>query len=436
MTCTDSIHNLNIYLQSLLDANTDACCQEFLIPTDITTYTSAITSTCTTTSSSITSSVSNRAYRLHNFDIPVHTLCDFLFRGDATDVTSIPKSSLWKAGFENIAPPRIDTLSSTSTNEYYQLLAWVHLIRQYIATAKSVNDNDAQMVEMAYQALCNDEQYFQEQLGTLRTDQCQEDILQDIIDDPSSCQQLYIKNREEHTRERLNGKPFGKRCRSKKVSMYVPLHRTAMQSYEHALVDSRFYQEEKEWQRKLDDNAVLKQNVEQKRLLGQSIGHILCQALSSFHRLLQLIEALLTEWQQTRLMCNTTELPLMRRMTFQQQLKATLFDVRALMHQSHISNSFALCENRCDTLQSYYAFFNYTTSSCTSNMASSSTTTTPASFVLDATRTLALYRAEQCVKQEMSNSVLQPLAAATRNDTYCVIQKLMKWRYMLLVMNM
>jgi hypothetical protein len=345
---------------------------------------------------------------------------------------------LWKAGFENIAPPRIDTLSSTSTDEYYQLLAWVHLIRQYIATAKSVNDNDAQMVEMAYQALCNDEQYFKEQQGTLRTDQCQEDILQDIIDDPSSCQQLYRKNREEHTRERLNGKPFGKRCRSKKVSMYVPLHRTAMQSYEHALVDSRFYQEEKEWQRKLDDNAVLKQNVEQKRLLGQSIGQILCQALSSFHRLQQLIEALLTEWQQTRLMCNTTELPLMRRMTFQQQLKATLFDVRALMHQSHINNSFALCENRCNynTLQSYYAFFNYMPSSCYSNnMASSSSTTTPTSFVLDATKTLAFYRIEQCVKQEMSNSVLQSLAVATRNDTYCIIQKLMKWRYILLVMK-
>lgn len=433
MTCTDSITTLNIYLQSLIDANVDVCGNDFLMPTDITTYTTAIASTCTTPSSSITSPVSNRAYHLHNFDIPVHTLCEFLFRSDVTDTASILKSALWKTHFENtaITPPRIDTLSPTSPDEYYLLMAWVNLFQNYIETAKTVNTNDATMVEMAHQTLCDDEQYFKDQLDILRTDQCHEDALQDIVDDPNGCKDLYLENRRQHTRERMNAKKVGKRCRSTKPTMYVPLNRKAMQSYDHALVDSRFYQEQKEWQRKLDDNAVRKQRVEQTRLLGQSIGGILCQAHRTFHRLRQLIEAFLAEWQQCQQMCNTSEMPLMRRMTFQQQLKATIFDVRILMGQQQHAGNLALCEDRCGTTHSFCPFFQYSISSpCYAVSA-----TTSASVVLDAIRTLTAYRIEQCVRNEMNTSTLQAGAVVTKHATRSIINQLVKWKYMLLVFD-
>jgi len=433
MTCTDSINNLTTYIQSLLDANTDACCQEFMMPTDITTYTTAITTTCATSKSTITTSVSDRAYRLHNLDLPVHTFCDFVFRGHSTDVSTIPKSALWKSVFDNtaITPPRIDTLSPTSTDEYQLLLAWTMLFQNYVSTAQTVNSNDAAMVEMAYQALCNDKQYFQDQLDTLCEDQSREDALQDVVDDPSTCKELYAQERKQHARERLQATKLGKRCstrRQTKQAMYVSLNHAVMQCYEHALVDSRFHQEQKEWLRKLDDNRVLAQNVEQKRLLGKTIGSVLCQAKSSLHRLTQLIQSFLEEWQQCTLMCGVTEMPLMRRMTFQQQLKTTLFDLRALMRQQHTGNS-ALCENRCDSVLSYYPFFNYSTSSCYVSTASA----TSDAFVLEATQTLHTYSTEQCVLQEMNLSMLQSGAVVTKSEAYRVMERLVRWRYTLLV---
>lgn len=433
MTCTDSITNLNTYLQAQLDANTDACCQELLMPTDITTYTTAVTTTCTTTTSTITSAVSDRAYRLHNFDIPIHTFCDFVFRGALTDVTTLPTSALWKSHFENttITPPRIDTLSPTSTDEYHLLLAWTTLFQNYVTTAQTVNRNDATVVEMAYQALCDDEQYFKDQLNTLCRDQSHEDTLQDIVDDPRGCKELYVQERKQHVRERLQAKKLGQRCTTKKQTMCVPLNRTAMQCYEHALVDSRFHQEQREWQRKLDDNRVLVQNVEQKRLLGKTIGSVLGQAGASLHRLSQLIQSFLQEWQQCTQMCGVPEvpeMPLMRRMTFQQQLKTTLFDLRALMRQQR-TNNVALCENRCGSTLAYYPFFNYSTSSC--YVPTSSTTSD--TFVLDATMTLQAYTTEQLVLREMGKALLQPGAVVTKNDIYCVMERLVQWRYNLLL---
>ena len=377
--------------------------------------------------------MSDRAYRLHNYDLPVHTFCDFVFRGHSTDVSTIPKSALWKSVFENtdITPPRIDTLSPTSTDEYQLLLAWTTMFRNYISTAQTVNSNDATMVEMAYQALCNDEQYYRDQLDTLCEDQSHEDALQDVVDDPNACKELYAQERKQHTGDRLQARKLGKRGttgKQTKQAMHVPLNRAVMQCYEHALVDSRFHQEQKEWLRKLDDNRVLVQNVEQKRLLGKTIGSVLCQTKASLHRLTQLIQSFLEEWQQCKLMCGVTEMPLMRRMTFQQQLKTTLFDLRALMSQQRTSN-IALCENRCDSVLSYYPFFNYSTSSCYVSSASATSDT----FVLEATQTLQTYSTEQCVLQELNRSMLQSGAVVTKSEAYRVMERLVRWRYMLLV---
>jgi hypothetical protein len=431
MTCTESIDNLTAYIQSLLDANTDASCQEFVMPTDIATYTTAITTTCTNTSTStITSPVSDRAYRLHNFDLPVHTFCDFVFRGHSTDVSTIPKSALWKSVFDNMGtiPPRIDTLSSTSPDEYQLLLVWTTLLQNYVSTAQTVNTNDAEMVELAHIALCNDKQYFQDQLDTLCEDQSHEDALQDAVDNPTACKELYAQERKQHAHERLQAKKRGKRCSTRRHTMHVPLNRASMQCYEHALVDSRYLQEQKEWQRKLDDNRVLLHNVEQKRLLGKTIGSVLCQATSSLHRMSQLIRSFIEEWKQCVLMCGVTEMPLMRRLAFQQQLKTTLFDLRALMRQQHTSNT-ALCENRCDSVLTYYPFFNYSTSSCYVPLAS----TTSEAFVLEATQTLHAYNTEQCVLREMNRSVLQVGAVVTKRDAFQVMEKLMRWKYILLL---
>lgn len=431
MTCIESIDNLTAYIQSLLDANTDANCQEFVMPADITTYTTAITTTCTNTSkSTITSPVSDRAYRLHNFDLPVHTFCDFVFRGHSTDVSIIPKSAVWKSIFDNMGtiPPRIDTLSPTSPDEYQLLLVWTTLLQNYVSTAQTVNSNDANMVEMAYQALCNDKQYFQDQLDTLCEDQSNEDVLQDVVDDPKAYKELYAQERKEHAHERLQAKKRGKRCSTRRHTMLVPLNRTSMQCYEHTLVDSRHYHEQKEWQRKLDDNRVLVQNVEQKRLLGKTIGSVLCQAKSSLNRMTQLIQSFLEEWKQCVLMCGVTEMPLMRRMAFQQQLKTTLFDMRALMRQQHTSNT-ALCENRCGSVLTYYPFFNYSTSSSYVPLAS----TTSEAFVLQATQTLRAYSTEQCVLREMNRSVLQAGSVVTKREALLVLERLMRWKYILLL---
>lgn len=431
MTCIDSIDDLITRLQTLLAANSDTCCQELLMPTDIATYTTAITTTCTITESSITSAVSDRAYRLHNFDIPIHTFCDCVFRSAVMEVSTIPKSELWRSHFENtaITPPRIDTLSPTSTDEYYLLLAWTTLFQNYVRTAQMVNRNDAAMIDMAQQALANDEQFFRDQLDTLHRDQSCEDALQDIVDDPSGCKELYVQERQQHARERLQAKKRSQRCAMKKQTMCVPLNRTAMQRYEHALVDSRFNQEKREWQRKLDDIRVHVQNVEQKRLLGETIGAVLGKAGASLNRLSQLIQTFLQEWQQHTQMCGTgAEPPLMRRMTFQQQLKTTLFDLRALMSEQR-TNDLALCENRCGSTAVYYSFFNYSTSSC----YVPTTRTTSDTVVLDATMTLQAYTTEQRVLREVGKATLQSDAVVTKNDVYCVVERLVRWRYNLLL---
>lgn len=430
MTCTDSLNNLNVYLQSLLDANPNVCCQELLMPADVATYTSAVTTSCASSKSTITSSVSGRAYRLHNFDLPIQTFCEFVFRGATADVTSIRTTPLWKKYFENTSttPPRIDTLSPTSTDEYYLLLAWCKLFQHYVTTAQRVNRNDANVVEMAYQALENDEQYYKDQLDTLYTNQSHDDMLQDIVDNPRACKEVYAQERRQHARERLQTQKRGQRCASKKPTMYVPLNRSAMQCYEHTLMDASFQQEQREWQRKLDDNHVLMQSVEQKRLLGQTIGSALCQSLASLHRMAQLIQSFIDEWQQCTQMCAVVEMPLMRRMAFQQQLKSTLFDLRAMIRQQR-TNNIALGENRCDSATKYYPFFNYSTSSCYVPTAMSTSET----LVLNATVSLQAYTTEQLVLREVTKEALQAGAVVSKNDIGCVMKRVVQWRYMLLL---
>lgn len=433
MACTTSIQNLKDYLQSVLDNNQDACCQELILPTDVSTYTNDVLNQCDVQTSTITSPVSNCVNRVHNFDIPIHTFCEYLFRGENTNLSSIQTSTLWKDTFQtsNVTPPRIDMLSSTNTDEYYLLKAWISMFLKYIEIAQTVNNNDRLTVDMAHQTINDNQKYLQDQLGALHEHQSHEDVLQDIVDNPLSYGEVLQQNRKKRTHDQWDAKQRGRRSSCRKQNMYVPLHRTKMQSFEHALVDTQFSQEVREWERQLSDACILQHNIEQKRLLVKSIASVLCECKVSLHRIYQLIQNFVEEWKQNILVCNITEMPLMRRMAFQHQLKTSLMDVRALMEQQHVQSNLALCEHVCASARSYYPFFNYTTGSCSPVLAC--TQNTSISIVRDASNSLSTYTTAQLVLHEMNNAKLQPNAVVTKNELKCILFKLTQWKYSLVL---
>lgn len=433
MACTTSIQNLIDYLQSLLESNQNACCQELVLPADVSTYNNDILMQCNVQTSSIVSPISSCVNRLHNFDIPIHTFCEYLFRRESTNLTPIQVSSLWKDCFQapGAAPPRLDMLSSSNTEEYYLLKAWLSIFIKYIETALTINNTDRATVDMAYQTIQDNQRYLQDQLASLHIYQSHEDIMQDITDDPQSFNEVLQQEHKEHTRDQLGAKKCGKRAPRRKHHMHVPIHRAKMQHFDHSLVDSRFKQEEKEWERQLKDSRILEQNIEQKRILGKAIASVLIECKACLNRIQQLVQRFLDKWRQNALMCNITEMPLMCRMTLQQQLKAALFDVRSLMKQQRAQSNIALCENMCKSSRSYYPFFNYTTSSCSSY--SSCISNVSISRVLDASNTLFAYTTSQLVLKEINNTKLQPDAVVTKNELKCIIAKLTQWKCSLIL---
>ena len=302
---------------------------------------------------------------------------------------------------------------------------------KYIEIAQTVNNNDRLTVDMAHQTINDNQKYLQDQLGALHEHQSHEDVLQDIVDNPLSYGEVLQQNRKKRTHDQWDAKQRGRRSSCRKQNMYVPLHRTKMQSFEHALVDTQFSQEVREWERQLSDACILQHNIEQKRLLVKSIASVLCECKVSLHRIYQLIQNFVEEWKQNILVCNITEMPLMRRMAFQHQLKTSLMDVRALMEQQHVQSNLALCEHVCASARSYYPFFNYTTGSCSPVLAC--TQNTSISIVRDASNSLSTYTTAQLVLHEMNNAKLQPNAVVTKNELNCILFKLTQWKYSLVL---
>ena len=442
MTCASDIQDLITQLNTIITSS-DSCCTEYITP-DLSTVITSIQNDCASTCP-ISSPIDSNVYCVHNFDIPVHTFCEYVFRGtDSTtnnnpDTPTIPASCLWKSTFSNIpyVPPRIDMLSLTDTSEYYLLYAWCSMFTHYIGTAQTVNTNDSGNLQSAYTMLCDEEYYLNNELDTLYSDQCQEDTLQDAIDNPNEALNCVQEQTQSDVRERMQcnratrkrrGEASCARSTKRQKKLFVPLGRSKMGYFEHTLVDTRFHQKVKEVEYKLKNVRNRKVQLDERKTLAQTIQVALRQLKKIFHNLSTLILQFLKEWKTSKIICNTDSLPLARRMTFQQQLKSTLFNAKALMKQQVFNNTLQLCEDVPNGNYDYYPYFNYSIHSCLSMR-----TLPNIDVVLKASNSLLLYTQQQIVLQLLQTSTfLQVGSIITREQILCMVGQLTK---MVSIMN-
>lgn len=429
MTCADNIQNLITQLNDIVVNNSDVCCTEYITP-DLSATITSIQNDCVAVSP-ISSPNDSNVYCVHNFDIPVHTFCEYLFRGSNTDVSKISTSCLWKSIFENTTsiPPRIDTLQPTNKSEYYVLQAWCSMLSHYIQTAQTVNTNDIGTLQNAFLMLTDEEHYLNEEMDTLHADQCDEDTLQDAIDNPTEAWLCVREQTRNDVRERMQcnrakrrrrGERSSTRSHQRQQKLFVPLGRSKMGCFEHSIVDARFQQNIRDVEQKLKNVHNNKEQLEERKTLAQTIQKTLRQLKHIFHNLYTLIFHFLKEWETRQIVCNATSLPLTRRMTFQQQLKSTLFDAKALMKQQVFQHRWQLCEDVPYGCYDYYPYFNY------SIQSSLSVRTLPSiDVVLKASNSLLLYTHQQIVLQLLQTATyLETGSVITREQIVCMVGQL------------
>lgn len=427
MTCAESIRNLITEINAIVPSNSETCCAEYITP-DLSAAISAVQTECATTCPILSPTDSN-VYCVHNFDIPVHTLCEYLFRTDDTDVSSIATSCLWKTTFANTSniPPRIDTLSPISTDEYYAIRAWCTMFTQYIQTAQSINRNDVSILQSAHTMLVDEESYLNDEMDTLHADQCNEDALQDAIDNPTEAWQCVQEQGHNDVRERMACNRAKRKRRSemcgankRQKRLFVPLGRRKMGCFEHRIVDTRFQQNVREVESNLSNVRERRVRLEEKRTLALTIQKTLRQLLQVFHNVDTLVLQFLKEWETSKIVCNTTSLPLPRRMTFQQQLKSSMFHAKALMRPQVFKHRWQLCEDVPNGHYDYCAYFNYSVQPCESVRSRPNI-----DVVLKASNSLLLYTQQQIVLQLLQTATfLHTGSVITKEHILCVVGQL------------
>jgi hypothetical protein len=448
MTCADTIQLLIDELDAVLTSNPDACCTEFLTP-DVSAIVAAIQSDCAAEACPISSPIDSNVYCVHNFDIPIHTFCELLFRKADTDVSTIKVSRLWDEAFANTdtLPPIIDTLSATSKDEYYTLGALCRVFLYYVQTAQTVNANDVGNLQNAFAMLADEERFLSEELDTLHTDQCAEDLLQDAIDNPDEAWQCAQEQTRDDVRERRmrhnrtthkrhgnrhdngsrhdNGNAGRTTTQSRRqAKLFVPLGRSKMGGFEHTIADARFRQTVREAENKLQTVRTNRATLDERNALAQTIQKTLQQLTRLFHTLITLVSQFLKEWEARQVACcTTTSPPLARRMTFQQQLKTTLFTAKALMRQQVFQCKWQLGEDVPRGNYAYYAYFNYAVQSCPGSVR----TLPSADVVLKASNSLLLYTQQQTVLQLLlTASYLETGSVITRTQILRTVGQLMR----------
>ena len=430
MTCASSIDDLIHALQAILTNHPDSCCTEYLTPSDVSALVSSIQTTCAD-ACSVSSPNDTNVYCVHNFDIPVHTLCAYLFRDNNTDISTIPTSCLWKSAFENTntTPPQIDTLSSTSQQEYYILYAWSTMFTHYIQMAQTINTYDIDNLNNAHLMLTDESQLLNDDMDMLHAEQCYEDTLQDAVDNPQEAWECVREQTQNDVRERMQNNRAKRKRRSEssgtkrcKKKLFVPLGRKKMGYFDHAMVDTRFEQNERDLNERIRntrDNQVV---LEERKALAQTIQKTLRQLKHIFHNINTLLLQFINEWDTNKLVRNTKTLPLTRRMVFQQQLKSSLFNAKALMKQQVFQYKWQLCEDVPNGQYDYYAYFNYSIQSCLSVRE-----LPKIDIVLNASNSLLFYTQQQIVLQLLQNATyLETNHVITREQILYLIGQLRK----------
>lgn len=397
--CTDALQTATDFLDQLLitSAATTACtsttttiipCPIIPLPSDTTPLTDLTTACATTaacsavTTPTISTLLACSIRRVHNVDLPIESMCRVLFRGELsdppgncpvpTDLTGLWGEQLTATG---IVLPRIDGLSSSDPSDYWVLRNWFYLLDTYASTARQLNRYDLLRVERAVTEIRTSIEFAERDMDQFYADQRESDRLQAAVDCPEACARAVEEAYAQEARERVLARRSADssardniRCRPRRRTqrLYIPLDRSPMSDFDHLLNDIGFDNDAARANENLATLRLRQKGIRRAQLLAVRIGEILAHCQRVFGQLCTLVDQLLLQWSNHRLLCGLPDAPLglTQKLAFQRPLKALLLDVRTYMRQQ-VVEGVALGQQRCNHGGlGYIAWFGYQISDC------------------------------------------------------------------------